>query len=234
VILPGRLLLVLLAVQAVLSATAGLAAVLPACAACGTGRLAPALLGALGYSVLFGRALTAGLTRDVFVGILFAGGIHAALVVQMLTTGLWCGLCIAAALLSLVMMGGSVMLDRTNVGRLALVTPTAALLVLSGGSAAVPSAPREATDGRIGILVYSQPECGFCEELQRNVLPEVEKEFGSRIRVEQRSADELPGIRRTPTLILNAKRPSTATRVIEGLPTVERLRGVIRDLEAAR
>lgn len=225
-----RRLKTLLAIQVLLSLAAGAGDVLSACSACGTGRLVPALLGALGYAVLFGRALTAGLTRDVFVGILFAGGIHAALAIKMLTTGDRCVFCAAAALVSFAMMGISVVLDRTNLGRLALLTPTAALLVLAGGSHA-PAAPPHPSEGRIGILVYTQNDCGFCEELRHNVLPEIEREFGDRVRIELRSADELPAIRRTPTLILTSGRPSDRPRVIEGLPTVERLRGAIRDLE---
>lgn len=216
----------LLAVQILLSAAAGASV----CASCGTGRLMPALLGMLGYAVLFGRALTAGLSRDVFVGILFAGGIHAALVAKMLTTGDWCVFCAAATLVSVAMMGMVVHMDRSNLGRLAVLTPTAALLVLAGGSSPLVAA-LPATDGRVAILAYTQPDCEYCEELKKAVLPDIEREFGDRIRIELHSADELPAIRRTPTLILSSGRSSTRTRVIEGLPTVERLRGVVRDLE---
>lgn len=229
---PDRLLKFLLAVQMLLSVGAGVVDLLPACAACGTGRLLPAVLGMLGYAVLLGRTLTAGLTGDVFVGILFAGGIHAALAVRMMTSGIGCPICVAAALVSLIMMGIVVPLDRANLGRLALLTPSAALLVLAGGSLLPAAALREPED-RVAILVYEQADCGYCEELRKTVLPEIQREFGNRVRVELHAATELAAIRRTPTLILGSGRRPGVSRVIEGLPGVERLRGVIRELETA-
>ena len=63
-------------------------------------------------------------------------------------------------------------------------------------------------------------------------MPEIEREFGERVRIDYRPAADLPAVRRVPTLILTPGRAGREGRVIEGLPTVERLRGAIRDLEA--
>jgi thiol-disulfide isomerase/thioredoxin len=83
------------------------------------------------------------------------------------------------------------------------------------------------------VRIYIQPDCPYCERLRKEIVPEIVKEFGTRVRIEYRSADDLPGIRRTPTLILDPRRAESRPRIIEGLPTLERLRGAIRDLEVS-
>src|SRR6185295_16739770 len=114
--------------------------------------------------------------------------------------------CVCAATVSAVLTVVVLRLDRSNLGRLALVTPVAALVVMVGGAATVPAAAGTAPDGRIAILVYGQPDCGYCEELRTTVLPAIEREFGARIRVEHHSAMDLPAVRRTPTLVLSSGR----------------------------
>src|SRR5262249_15717442 len=123
--------------------------------------------------------------------------------------------------------------DGSNVSRMALLLPFAALIAARTGALpsagpAVPLAP-----DRISVQVFTQPDCPFCDEVRRSVMPEIVKEFGSRVIIAHRSADELPSIRRTPTLILRSSRSGSMTRIIEGLPTLERLRGMIRDLETS-
>jgi protein-disulfide isomerase len=85
--------------------------------------------------------------------------------------------------------------------------------------------------GAVSVEVFTEPDCPYCDELRSRVMPEIEKEFGTRVRINYRPATDLPAVRRTPTLILTPGRLGAQGRVIEGLPTLERLRGAIRDLE---
>jgi hypothetical protein len=225
-------LVLLLAAQAALSAAAALAEVLHLCTSCGSGRFVLGLAGFVYYSALFGSALLRGPSRLLFAGILFAFGVHASLVGQMILIGLHCGLCIAAAAGSLFLVGLSIALDRANLGRLALVLPWSALLVaLGSGVARAASRATVPGSNAVSVVVFTEPDCPYCEELRSRVMPEIEKEFGPRIQVRYRPAADLPAVRRTPTLILTPGRPEVQGRVIEGLPTLERLRGAIRDLE---
>jgi hypothetical protein len=150
----------------------------------------------------------------------------------MVTTGMVCGLCMVAAAVSLVLVGLSVLIDRANLGRLALVVPWSALLVALG-SGLTRTTPRidGGASGAVSVVVFTEEDCPYCDELRIRVMPEIEREFGDRVRVDYRPAAELPAVRRTPTLILTPGRLGARSRVIEGLPTVERLRGAIRDLE---
>jgi len=151
---------------------------------------------------------------------------------QMLLARTVCGLCIAATAGSLGIAGLSIAIDRANLGRLALLLPWAALLVAAGSGAARPAAPVvPAEEGAVSVVIFTEPDCPYCDELRNRVMPEIEKEFGARIRITYRPAADLPAVRRTPTLILTPGRPGAQGRVIEGLPTLERLRGAIRDLE---
>jgi len=192
----------------------------------------PALLGILFYAILLVRCARRGPTPDVFAGILFGAGVHAALMVQMLLRGPICGLCVSASMLSVVMVVISVVLDRANLGRMAVLTPGAALLVTTGLTSVLPLPVKPIEEHRVLIQAFTQPDCSYCEQLQRDLLPLIEREFAGRVAVEYRSADDLPNLRRTPTLVLRSPARS-GLRVIEGLPTVEHLRGVIRDLETA-
>lgn len=144
-----------------------------------------------------------------------------------------CGLCLTAAALSAGMVAVSVIMDRASIGRLVALTPAAILAIVAGRALPVTSAQAPAEPGQLRISIFTQPDCPYCDDLQRRVMPEIVREFGERVATEYRSADDLPAVRRTPTIILQSARAGVTPRIIEGLPTVDRLRGVIRDLEAA-
>ena len=77
--------------------------------------------------------------------------------------------------------------------------------------------------GKARMVIYTRPDCGYCMELERDVLPEITRAYGARLLVERRSAESLPGIP-TPTLIL---RGAEKRRMFPGLPSREELRRAI-------
>ena len=125
-----KALVVLLATQAALS---GMAATLEwtySCGACRAGGLSLGLVGLAFYSGLFLSALVAGPSRIVF-GALFLGfGIHAMLVVQLISLGQLCWICLTAMVLTTLMTILAISCDRANLVRLAGILPWSALLVL--------------------------------------------------------------------------------------------------------
>ena len=203
------------------------------CGSCARGSDIPAVLGILFYGILFARSWIGGLTVDLVAGVLFGAGVHVALMAQLLAHGRFCPWCLATASMSALMGGSSILADRANLGRLLLILPASALLVTAGWSWMSPAPISEGPDDRVQIRVYVQPDCPFCEELRSRVLPDIEKEFGDRVSLRVFPAEDLPSVRRTPTLLLQSRRVKSDIRVIEGLPTVERLRSVIRELETA-
>src|SRR5204863_8548285 len=137
-------------------------------------------------------------------GIFFGFGVHAMLVVQLLLAGLKCWLCFSAAGISLALVSLSVAHDPANVVRMALVLPWSVLVVLAWNGSPRPAVAAAAsiTDtAAVRLVVFTQPDCAYCDELRRNVLPGIEHEFGSRLEVVYRPAGDLPAIRRTPTIV---------------------------------
>ena len=220
---------VLLGAQAVL---AGVAATLEwtfPCGACRAGGLSLGLLGAAFYGGLLVAALVAGPTRGLFCALLFGFGVHVMLVAQLVLAGLSCGICFAAAGASLALVGLAVACDRANLGRLAIVLPWAALLVVAAGG--TPRGSAAAGPGAVRVTVFIQPDCPYCDELRDRVMPEVERDFGPRLEVVYRPSSDLPAIRRTPTLVISPGRKDRPTRVLEGLPSPGLLRDTIRQVE---
>jgi hypothetical protein len=76
------------------------------------------------------------------------------------------------------------------------------------------------------MVVYTRPDCGYCMELEREILPDLIRDFGDRLQIERRSAQTLPGIP-TPTLILCG---SQKRRMFPGLPSREDLRRAIESV----
>lgn len=221
----------LLGVQTVLSVAAVAVDLSRGCSACLTG-LAPGVGGVALYGGLLALALARGPSRLIYGGILLSFGVHAALSVQMVLAGIVCGVCLAATVGSILLVALSIALDRANLGRLALLAPWSVLITAAASPALRPPSPSApSTTDSVRIVVFTQEDCVYCDELRDRVMPEIEKEFGTRVRVSYRSFGSLPAVRRTPTLILTPARAGTQGRVIEGLPTLERLRGAIRDLE---
>jgi hypothetical protein len=135
--------------------------------------------------------------------------------------------------LSAGMVGVLISLDRVTIGRAATLLPVLGLAIAGDGFLQIRPKDPPPEPGRVRITIYTQPDCPYCSELRESVMPAIVREFGGRVATEYRPADVLPAVRRTPTIVLQPARAGSPPRVIEGLPALERLRGVIRDLEAA-
>lgn len=203
-----------------------------------------AAVGVLYYAVLLIAALTAGPSRFLYGGSLVAAGVHAGLVAILLYLGVFCAPCVLTAVAALGALLSSIACDPSNAFRASLISPLAAGVVqlvalLSGALPAAAESRAEADrivqrelisppapSGSVRMVVYSRPDCGYCIELEREVLPVLGREYGSRLVVERRSAEELPGIP-TPTLILTG---ADRRRMFPGLPRTEDLREAIENL----
>ncbi len=222
---------VLLGAQAVLAGAAATLEWTYPCGACRAGGLSLGLLGAAYYGGLLVAALVAGPTRGLFCALLFGFGVHVMLVAQLVLADLFCALCFTAAGVSLALVALSVACDRANLGRVAMVLPWAALLVVAAGG--VPRPPAPAGPGAaVRVTVFTQPDCPYCDELRDRVMPDVEREFGSRLEVVYRPSSDLPAVRRTPTLVVSPSRKDRGARVLEGLPSPAMLREAIREVGA--
>jgi hypothetical protein len=220
---------ILLGIQTALAGAAAATEWSLDCGACRAGGLSLGLVGFAFYAGLFGTALFAGPGRFVFGSVLFGLGIHVMLAAQLVRAGLACGLCFAAAAASLALAALAVACDRSNLGRLALVLPWAVLFVV--GWSGLPRAESASEAEGVRLTVFEQPDCPYCEDLRSRVMPEIEREFGGRVRVAYRDSGELPGVRRTPTVVVAPARRDRPSRVIEGLPTVDALRDAVRAVE---
>ncbi|MFN3485913.1 MAG: hypothetical protein ACK44W_10595 [Planctomycetota bacterium] len=189
---PWKALVAVLAVQALVAGAAATLEWTYPCGACRAGGFSLGLIGFAFYTGLFLAALFAGPTRFLFSALLFGFGVHVLLVAQILSAGLACWVCFAAAGLSAVLAGLSVACDRENLARMALLLPWSVLAVLAWGGApraaltAAPSGPAPSTGAR--LTVFTQPDCRYCDELEREVLPALRKEFGDRLEVVLRPA----------------------------------------------
>lgn len=204
--------------------------------------------GLLYYSTLFALALALGPSLLVYSGVLVAAGVHAGLVAILIHQGIACPPCILTAVAAGVALGGAIACDPGNTTRATLVAPGAALAIQAwlflGGVlpthaesharleevaesdlAQAPVAP-----GKVKMVVYTRPDCGYCMELERDVLPPLENGLGGRLDVERRRAEELPGIP-TPTIILSG---AGGRRLFPGLPPTADLRLAIETLMEGR
>ncbi|HVR85775.1 MAG TPA: hypothetical protein VMU54_15765, partial [Planctomycetota bacterium] len=182
-----------------------------ACTSCeGAARLLPssalAILGLLYYSLLLGLAFLLGPHPIVYGGALLGAGVHAGLLTLLLEARLFCPPCIGAALSAGVALVSALRSDPANFYRASFIVPAAALVVQSwgllggtppGGAESRGKAADVAPDvfsspapsaGKVRMLVYTRPDCGYCRELEREVLPGLIREFGDRLLVERRAA----------------------------------------------
>ncbi len=219
---------------------------------CGSCRSASALFsgsslaatGVVYYSVLLAVAVATGPSLFVYSGVLVAAGVHAGLVAVLLHLELFCGPCLATAGAAFCCLALAIACDPSNAFRASLVSPGAAgalqlWLLFTGALPAAaesrgqvervasekfsgPSVPR----GAVRMVVYTRPDCGYCIQLERDVLPGLMHLFGTRLDVELRSAKELPGIP-TPTLILSG---AGGRKFFPGLPETGDLRRAIETL----
>lgn len=225
-----KALTILLGVQSALAMAAAALDWGYSCGACRAGGFSLGLVGFAYYSGLFLAAAYSGPAPLLSAGVFFGLGVHLMLVAQLLAAGLLCGLCFAATGVSVAMSALAVAHDRRNVSRMAFALPWSVLLVLGWNGAPRAAAEPAPTADVVRLTVFTQPDCGYCEELRHRVIPELQREFGPRIEVVYRPAADLPALRRTPTIILAPARRDRQARVIEGLPTVEALRGAVHEL----
>jgi hypothetical protein len=176
--------------------------------------------------------------------VLLAAGIHGGLLAVLAHAGIFCAPCFGTALAALAALVFAIRCESSNALRASFVIPVAACLVqagvlLSGAGPALAHAQAEpdrvvhedlvsgsVARGTVRLVVYTRADCGYCIQLERDVLPGLIREYGDRLTIERRSAAELPGIP-TPTLILSGDQKR---RLFPGLPEVEELRNVIQDL----
>ena len=225
---------VLLGVQAGLAAIAAALEWTWTCGACRAGGLSLGLIGFAFYTGLFLAAVFSGPAPLLFAGLFFGFGVHAMLVAQLLAAGMRCWICFGAAGISVLLVALAVAHDRANLVRMAFVLPGSVPLLLGWNGAPKPAPAAAATvsdTAAVRVVVFTQPDCPWCDQLRERVLPEIEREFGPRVQVVYRPASDLPSVRRTPTLVLSPGRRDRQARVIEGLPTVDMLRSAVRELE---
>lgn len=222
---------IVLAAQAALAGAAVLWS--GSCGACRTGGTWLALAGFALYASLLAAALARGPSPLVFGGALFAAGVHAVLALHLWLGAVGCALCAAASAGAAALAAAAVACDRGNLARGAAVLPWALLAAVAATGwpkpATAVAAPPAGTSVR--LTVFTQDDCPYCEQLRDRVLPDIEKEFGARLRVVWRPAADLPAIRRTPTVVVAPERSARGGRVFEGLPAATALREAIRDAE---
>lgn len=212
------------------------------------GGKALAAIGVAYYAILLAAALLAGPCLFVFAGIQIAAGVHGALLAVLFQTGNLCLPCIATGVAAVAALGLSIALEPASAYRASLLMPGAAFalqswILLSGGLAAASGARDRAREavrselasppepaGKARLVAYVRPDCGYCQELETNVLPAIEQEFQGRLAVERRSAENFPGMP-TPTLILSG---AEGRRMFPGLPPVEDLRRALREVLGER
>jgi hypothetical protein len=200
-----------------------------------------ATLGTVYYSLLFAVAVLAGPHLFVFSGIMIAAGVHGPLALILFQSQLFCVPCLLAAAAAGTALVAAIILEPSNAFRASLILPAAAFalqtwVLFSGGvplrGETKPDVERIAREelvsppverGRARMVVYTRPDCGYCMELERDILPGLTRDFGAALEVERRSAEALPGIP-TPTIILTG---FMSRRFFPGLPPVEDLRSAI-------
>jgi hypothetical protein len=203
-----------------------------------------AAMGLLYYSALLALAIGAGPSIVLYAGVLVATGVHAGLVAVLVRLGVVCAPCLFTAGAALGALVSAIACDPANAFRASVVSPGAAFVVqawvlLSGALPAAAETKAQAERvvsselssaaplrGKVRMVAYTRPDCGYCIELERDVLPKLRSELGDRLEVERRRAEDLPGIP-TPTIILSGP---AGRRLFPGLPPTEDLRLAIESL----
>lgn len=201
-----------------------------------------AVVGVLYYGLLLAVSLVTGPNVFVYSGIALATGVHGGLLAILIQSKLFCAPCIATALSAAAALVFAVIAEPANAFRSSFIIPGAALAVQSwvlvtGALPAITetraSASRVAQEelsaapvepGRARMVIYTRADCGYCMQLERDIMPGIVSDFGARLAVERRSAESLPGIP-TPTIILTG---SDERRMFPGLPPREELERAIR------
>lgn len=205
--------LLLLTTGGALAACVAVAVDCPAC-------VGPSHLEAIGivvYAALLGGVLLREDLPLVRFGFMAVSGFHVGLLYAMTSRGTFCALCAAVATCAFAATSLALARHPRSWPSLPAVLPwTAAVGLL----AAPPLPVGPSTHTR--IVAYTRADCPYCDELRNHVLPEATR--GLEVEVVYRDAMEADFVRRAPTLLLTRGR---RFRVVEGLPTVDRLRGEI-------
>lgn len=206
-----RRLLLLLSTGGALAASVAAAVDCPSCG----GPPALAIAGAGLYSALLLATLLAEERPAVRFAYMAASGIHLGLICAMASRGAACPLCLATAACAFAATALALARDRRSWPALPVVWPWAAAI----GLLAAPPAPPAEFPPHTRIVAYTRSDCPYCDDLRDRVLPEATR--GLDVEVVFRDAAAADFVRRAPTLLLSRGR---RYRLLEGLPSVDRLR----------
>lgn len=200
-----------------------------------------AIVGAGYYALLLAAALGWGPSLPVIAGIQIAAGVHGSLLALLLHRGILCPPCIAASVAAVGALVVSLRLEPGNLARTTYFLPGAAFvlqawLLFAGELSLAPRAPSlpesvlrdlaasvPTSEPQAKLVAFTRPDCGYCVDLERYVLPKLEEEFGKRLEIELRSAKDLPSLP-TPTLLLSGP---GGRRYFPGLPPQAELRAAV-------
>ncbi|HKS16605.1 MAG TPA: hypothetical protein VJU16_04780 [Planctomycetota bacterium] len=203
--------LLLLATGGALAASMAAAMECPTCG--GLPSLAP--LGVVFYAGLLIAALLREEVAAVRIAYVAASGFHLGLIAAMASRGTACPLCLTTAACAIAATLLALGRDRASWPLAPVVMPwTAAVGLLSA-----PPQPPVDFPAHTRIVAYTRNDCAYCDELRHRVLPEATR--GLDVEVVYRDATAADFVRRAPTLLLSRGR---RYRVMEGLPSVDRLR----------
>jgi len=200
-----------------------------------------AITGAAYYALLLVTALAFGPCLPVFAGVQIAAGIHGSLLALLVHRGIFCAPCITASVAAVAALGVSIRLEPQNIVRTTYFLPGAAFMLqawlLYAGELSLPpgisrmpeSVLAEAnetppsSEARGRLVAFTRPDCGYCVDLEKYILPKLEREFGNRLAIELRSAKDLPNLP-TPTIVLSGP---GGRRYFPGLPPEAELRAAV-------
>jgi hypothetical protein len=184
------------------------------CASCG-GPPTLAVAGSAYYALLLAVAWLREDLSAVRIAFMAASGFHLGLICAMASRGGACSLCLAAAGCAFASTLFALARDRRSWPMLPVVAPWTAAF----GLLAAPPAPPSDAPPHMRIVAYTRGDCPYCDELRDRVLPEATR--GLDVEVLYKDASTASFVRRAPTLLLTR---GHRQRVLEGLPTVGRLR----------
>ena len=196
-----------------------------------------AAIGAAYYALLLAAAY-AGSARLVFDGAFAAAGVHLALVSLLLRYRLACPPCLITAAGAWVASAAALAIDPRSALHAVILAPVAVVAAEDGtrvlrrqarirSRQEAEKATRQileegpAPPDGVRMVVYRRPDCRFCEQFEKEILPALHQEFGERLNVEERLAWKRLA---TPTLVLVGRRAT----YYAGLPKLEEARAAIR------
>lgn len=182
----------------------------PGCAGCQQAKAAfgwnIAWLGVVYYTLLTAWFWQSGLSRWVIGGLMAAVGTHLELVYLLWREEIFCPACLVTAVGAFV-AGISVWRSvANNFNNLIWPLPVLALLTLTAFNLQQRAASAEhqrqtdalvatvlvekisVAEGQARLLVYSRPDCKFCQLFDEETLPQLQRDLGTNLVVERRSA----------------------------------------------